>query len=107
VKLRDRDDQLTLLAFPRGRSESRVYRSERLRSLERAASWELAVRGKPRRTYMLQASLATLEQPFTPCAVEWNGRPLPPGDWSYDAGTQVFRARFAGQRGRLVVRGGC
>jgi len=38
--------------------------------------------------------------------VDWNGRPLPPGDWSYDAGTQVLRARFAGQRGRLVVRGG-
>jgi alpha-glucosidase len=107
VKLRDRDDQLALLAFPRGRSESRVYRSERLRSIERAGGWELAVRGKPRRTYTLQASLATLEQPFVPCAVEWNGRVLASGEWAYDAGTQVLRTRFTGRRGRLVVRGGC
>ncbi|MCW5890414.1 MAG: glycoside hydrolase family 31 protein [bacterium] len=108
VRLRDRRDRMALLAFPRGASEARmVERVERLRSLERADGWELAVRGRRRRTYALQASLATLERPFAPCAVEWNGTRLPESAWSFDAATRVLRAEFRGVRGRLVVRVGC
>lgn len=106
VKLRDRDDRLELLAFPRGRSETRLAGSERLRATERPGSWELAVRTKTRRRVGLQASLATLEQPFVPRTVTWNGRPLPDDAWSWDAATRVLRARFEGRRGRLRVEAG-
>ncbi len=107
VKLADRIDRMELLAFPRGRSEARLAGSERLRAVEGPGSWELAVRTKKRRTFGIQASLATLEQPFVPCTVTWNGRPLPDEDWSWDADTQVLRARFEGRRGRLRVQAGC
>jgi alpha-glucosidase (family GH31 glycosyl hydrolase) len=102
VRLRDRADRLVLLALPRGTSTSAMFgEREALRSAERAAGWTLAVRGRRRRTYTLDASLATLDRPFTPCRVTWSGGEIV---WSYDAGTAVLRARFAGRRGRLVVR---
>jgi alpha-glucosidase (family GH31 glycosyl hydrolase) len=107
VKLADRDDRMELLAFPRGRSEMRLAGSETLRGVESSGRWELAVRTKKRRTFGMQASLATLEHPFLPCTVTWNGRALADGDWSYDADTQVLRARFEGRRGRLQVEAGC
>jgi len=104
VRLRDRQDRLALLAFPRGETDARMFSDrERLRSSERDGGWELSVRGHRGRTYDLQASLATLERPFVPCAVEWNDRALPPDAWTYDATTAVLRVRFEGRRGRLRV----
>jgi alpha-glucosidase (family GH31 glycosyl hydrolase) len=104
VHLRDRTDRLVLLAFPRGAREARMYSDrERLRSVEGDGVWTLAVRGKRARTYDLQASLATLEHPFAPCTVAWNGRPLAADAWTYDAATGVLRARFDGRKGRLRV----
>jgi hypothetical protein len=106
VRFADRRDRLELLAFPRGDTVARMFAGgEGVRSSERAGGWELSIRGKLQRTYGLQASLATLERPFAPCAVEWNGRPLPPSAWQWDGGTQVLRAEFTGARGRLRVRG--
>ena len=107
VKLADRQDRLAVLAFPRGSSSARVLRAEWLRSVEHDGRWELAVRAKRVREYHLQASLATLERPFVPCAVEWRGRPLPDDAWDYDPVTAVLRAEFRGRRSRLVVRERC
>jgi alpha-glucosidase (family GH31 glycosyl hydrolase) len=107
VRLADRTGELELLAFPRGQSESRAYRRERLASIEGDRTWQLVVRRARVRTWRLQASLATLARPIVPCAVEWAGRELPRGDWSYDANEQTLRAIFRGGHGRLVVRGGC
>jgi alpha-glucosidase (family GH31 glycosyl hydrolase) len=104
VKLRDREKQVVLLAFPRGRTEAAFYRQGRLRSRERPGRWELTVDGRRRRAYDLHASLATLAQPFVPCAVEWKGRRLRTSEWQYDAATRVLRARFTGKTGRLVAR---
>jgi len=107
VRLADRLDQLALLAFPRGRSQSRAYRHERLTSIEGDRRWTLVLHGAPARTWTLQASLATLEHPFEPCAVEFAGEPLAAEDWSYDAATGVLRATWQGPSGSLLVRGDC
>ena len=105
VRLADRSRDVVLLAFPRGESEARLFSTrERLRSAESSGTWELAIEGRLRRTWDLQASLSTLEQPFTPCTVEWNGKPLAPADWSYDDAGKVLRTTVTGRRGRLVVR---
>lgn len=105
VSLRDRERQTVLLAFPRGESRAGMYGPrEGLESREGDGLWELAVRGRRRRTYEVAASLATMRQPFEPCAVEWRGRPLDAGAWSYDAPTGVLRATFTGRAGSLVAR---
>jgi alpha-glucosidase (family GH31 glycosyl hydrolase) len=102
VGLDDREDQVALLAFPRGRTEAGMFSGrERLRSVEGGGVWELAVRGARRRRYTLQASLATLEMPFVPCRVDLAGRDL--DTWAYDDATGVLRAEFEGRTGRLRV----
>jgi hypothetical protein len=65
------------------------------------------VRGRGVREWVVQASLATLEQPFAACAVRWRGKPLADEDWSYDAETGVLRVTLRGKRGRLQVAGDC
>lgn len=108
VGLRDRRTRMALLAFPRGRTTAAFHRTERVRSIERPGVWELSLRAARRRTYAVQASLATLERPFAPCTVTWNGRRLPDTAWQYDTATRVLRVTFTGTRGRLVARGaGC
>jgi alpha-glucosidase (family GH31 glycosyl hydrolase) len=107
VRLADRLDQLELLAVPRGTSTARAFRVERLTSIEGDRRWELELRGVRARTWKLQASLATLERPFVPCAVEFAGQPIPAGDWSFDQATEVLRVTWQGQNGRLVARGDC
>ena len=107
VRLADRLDQLTLLAFPRGQSTARAFRRERLTSIEGDRQWQLVLRGVRARTWTLQASMLTLEQPFAPCAVEFDNQPLAAGEWSYDAATGVLRATWQGGSGRLIVRGDC
>ena len=104
VRLRDRRRRMELIALPRGRSQSRMYERERLSSIEGARGWRLKVSGSSRRTYRLQASLATLRRPFRPCAVALAGRPLPRRAWSYRRATGVLKARFAAKRGTLAVR---
>ena len=107
VRFADRLDQLELIAFPRGTSDARAFRRERLTSMEGDGTWELVLRGGPPRTWRLQALLSALEHPFTPCAVELDGAPLPTSDWSFDPAKQVLRATFRSGPGRLVVRGIC
>lgn len=101
VRLADRLDQLQLIVFPRGTSSARAFRGERYQSIEGDQRWELALDGNRTRTWTLQASLATLNRPFTASSVEFAGAPV--ADWSFDDATKVLRATFVGQRGRLVV----
>jgi len=105
VRLADRSRDVVLLAFPRGESEARLFSSkERVRSRETSGAWELLIEARAKRTWSVQAALSTLEQPFTPCAVEWNGKPLAATDWSYDDAARLLRTSVTGRRGRLVVR---
>jgi hypothetical protein len=83
---------------------SRFGKGEKLRSRERDGEWTLAVRGKLRRSYRLDASLATLREPFRPCEVAVDGRELPRARWSYDRGSGVLRVRFGGRNPLLSVR---
>jgi hypothetical protein len=67
--------------------------------------WRLELTGSPGQGYRVQASLATLRRPFDVCGVTQDGRPLD-GGWSYDAASQVLRARAraAGPSTVLVAR---
>ena len=128
VRLADRRDRLHLLAFPRGRSESAIGVGERALSVEgsvrrrrgsakprgvRPRRWRLVIDGARRRTYRLEASLATLRRPFRPCAVTLNGRRVKRGaaarrrgrGWTHWGGSRVLRATFRARRATLVVRG--
>ncbi len=104
VRLADRRGERRLLAFPRGDSTARVPEGT-LASRERPGAWELAI-DAPAARWSIVASLATLERPFAPCAVEWSGRTLDPALWSYDEATGALRAEVAGT-GVLRVRGAC
>jgi hypothetical protein len=73
-------------------------------STERAGAWTLEIRDDVRRSYAVQASLATLNRPFVPCTVTLDGRPLARAAWSYAAGDQTLRAELATRNGRLEVR---
>ena len=107
VHLSDRRDRLRLLAFPRGRSSATAGAGQRLRSVEGARRWTLAVSSKRLTRYRLQASLRTLSKPFTPCAVSVGSRALPKRAWRFDSRTGVLRVGFAARSSRLVVRGRC
>jgi hypothetical protein len=98
---------MRLLAFPRGRSRAEIGPGETVRSVERAGAWRLTVRGKRARRYSLQASLATLNRPFRPCAVTLQGRPLPRRAWSYDRPTRVLRTKVTLRSGAVVARRTC
>jgi alpha-D-xyloside xylohydrolase len=97
----ERRERLRLLAFPRGDSSAPFYDDGTVRSHEGRGSWTLRIRGDRRRRYRLEAVLRTLRDPFRPCAVSVDGRPLAPRRWSLDRG--VLKARFDGSRARLVV----
>jgi alpha-D-xyloside xylohydrolase len=103
VRLADRRGAMQLLAFPRGRSAAAMgARRERIASVEGEHEWRLTIRGKRARRYTLQASLATLRQPFTARALTVAGRPL--RGWRYDRRSGVLRATFRLRSGTLVVR---
>jgi alpha-glucosidase (family GH31 glycosyl hydrolase) len=107
VRLADRDDEVRLLAFPRGDSTGRFGRRGRYRVSEAPGGLRLTLRGDRRSTWMLQASLRTLEAPFEPCAVQANRRTLPADRWSFDPATGVLRVRVEGRGVRLDVRAAC
>ncbi len=103
VKLADRRDRMTLLAFPRGRSKAGFNEDELLSSREHRDGWALRVRGARRRVYELQASLTTLRRKLRPCRVTLNGRKLRRRAWRYDGRSRLLRVRFRTRRGRLVA----
>ncbi len=105
VHLRDRTDTVHVLAFPRGDGARRFGRRGRFRSVEGRQRWDLHVRGGGAWTFHVQASLATLRSPFTPCALRWRGRRLADERWSHDAAIGALRVSLRGRRGRLTVMG--
>ena len=102
VPLSRRRGRLDLLAVPRGRWRGSFHRGEALVSRARGRRWDLTVRGKRRRRYAVQASLATLRRPFKPCRVTVGRRSRP---FRYSVRTRVLRTSFAVRRGTLTVRG--
>jgi alpha-D-xyloside xylohydrolase len=101
VSLRERRDRRVLLAFPRGRSSAR-HDGGSLRSRELERGWALSFRGSRRQRWTIEASLATLQRPFRPCAVAAAGGRL--ANWSFDRRTRVLRATLTTRGGRLVAR---
>jgi alpha-glucosidase (family GH31 glycosyl hydrolase) len=106
VTLAERRRSLRLLAFPRARSAARIYRDERLTSVESGERWRLKIDGRIRRAYALEASFAAMRHPFVPCRVTLDGRELSPRRWSFDPRAELLEARFRGRRPELVASGG-
>jgi len=90
VKLGDRDYKRELIAFPRGTSRARFETGGRLASNEADGTWRLAIRDLRKRTWSVQASLASLKNPFTVRCVRVNGRKLPAGAWTFFARGRVL-----------------
>jgi alpha-glucosidase (family GH31 glycosyl hydrolase) len=132
VNVGERDGIVELLAFPRGESRAELPRGEVVTSAEvpprkikpkklkrkrkakrrRAkvvpGGWELRIAGSPGHDYRVEASLADLQRPFTPCGVMLGKKWLKPGAWSYDPGAATLRTSFkrAGSA-RLLVTDRC
>ena len=112
VRLRDREDRLRLLAWPRGRTTASLGVAgvgERVLSNETGEGWVLEIRGLERRTYDIQAALGSLRGGgFRPCAVRNDARgPTPIEEWSYDEPTGVLAMRLDARNARVVVRRSC
>jgi alpha-glucosidase len=103
VRAADRADRLRILAFPRGTSSARFYTDDSLHSTEAAGEWRLQINGTRTRTVEVEASLATLQQPFTPCSVTVSGGELL--EWNHTAASRVFYARLRVGNGVLTARG--
>jgi alpha-glucosidase (family GH31 glycosyl hydrolase) len=107
TSLRDRKHHLELIAFPRGRSASRFLGQERLLSRELRGKWRLKIKGKLRRHYTIEASLATLRRPFEPQCVTATGEPLSRKRWSYSTRRRLLRLDVRAKRANIVIRARC
>ncbi len=112
VRLRDRDDRLRLMAWPRGRTTASLGVAgvgERVLSTETGEGWTLEIRGLQRRTYDVQAALGSLRGGgFRPCSVLNDARgPTPIEEWSYDGATGVLAMTLDARNARVVVRRSC
>jgi alpha-glucosidase (family GH31 glycosyl hydrolase) len=96
VHLSDREDQLTLLAFPRGRWSGRMFENERLSSTVENGTWKLRVSGSRRRAYTVEAALRTIGSKFRPCKVRG-------ARWSYRRSAGILRMSFRARRATVVV----
>ena len=113
VRLRDRDDRLRLLAWPRGRTTARARRRGSRgagRSRPRPAGagcWRSEGSTGARTT--IQAALGSLRGgAFRPCAVRtMPAARRPVEDWSYDEATGVLEIRLDARNARVVVRRSC
>jgi hypothetical protein len=101
VRLRDRQNRMDLLAFPRGKSFARLGDKGSLRSVETRGRWALKLRGARTRRYTIQASLATLRRPFTPCAVTVANKRV---RFRYDRRKRVLRTQAKLRDGVVAVR---
>ncbi len=109
TRLADRRGEMALLAFPRGNTTQAFGDGgESILSREGTRRWTLHVKGKRARNYSVQATLSSLEKPFTPCAVRVGlKRFLPRKDWSYDRSTGVLRFTARVTKARVNVLGKC
>jgi sulfoquinovosidase len=105
VRLDDRDDQLYLLAFPRGTTGGKFFAGAAYTSTESAGRWTLSIDDSTARTVHLQAALDALQQPFTPCSVNTGGSAVDPSAWHFDPATHVLAIRYASSAGALEVEG--
>ncbi|MBA2506314.1 MAG: glycoside hydrolase family 31 protein [Thermoleophilaceae bacterium] len=107
VTLADREDQLVLNAFPRGRWTGAFGEDGQLASVEgrsrKRRRWVLIVRSPERRKFTVRAALGTLARPFKPRAVLVGKKRLKRGAWSYDARERVLTVTFTAARGSLRV----
>jgi alpha-glucosidase (family GH31 glycosyl hydrolase) len=101
IRLKDREGQLHLLAFPRGESVGAFYTTGTYTSSEDNATWSLSLEDEMPRQVHLQASLRTLAEPFDPCLVTVGGTELDPDQWNYDASSGVLSAAFMSDAGAL------
>lgn len=102
VNLSDRPG-VRVLAFPRGASTGRFFEAGSYASEELPGAWSLVLEDDQERPVHLQASLATLEQPFAPCAVTLDGSAIPEADWSYDDDTGVLSVQYQSDGSELLV----
>ncbi|HWN69202.1 MAG TPA: hypothetical protein VNM90_16295, partial [Haliangium sp.] len=102
VHLADRNE-VRVMAFPRGTSQGRFFAAGSYTSQERPKAWSLVLAGDAQRSVRLQASLATLAEPFEACSVTLGGNALPETDWSYDAATDVLTVQYQNDGGELLV----
>jgi alpha-glucosidase (family GH31 glycosyl hydrolase) len=102
VSLRELRGRRVMLAFPRGSSSMQLKGGGILRSREGRGEWRLAIRTRHSHRWTIEASMATLERPFRPCAVESTGGRL--RRWRFDRRTRVLRAVISARRGGLVAR---
>jgi alpha-glucosidase len=103
VRLRDREDRLAILAWPRDATSAEVGTGGRLVSREGRRRWTLSAPAG--RHVDLQASLGALRRPFTPCRLRVGRRTLSRRAWTYDPTARVLRARYRARRAALVVAG--
>ncbi len=103
----ERKDELVVLAFPRGKSSTRLYWNERIRSRERPQGWALRIQGDRKRAYRIHASLKTLKHSFAPCGVSVGGEPLARTDWDYAQRTGVLTVEVRARSPRTVARNRC
>ncbi|MEO6627364.1 MAG: TIM-barrel domain-containing protein [Aquihabitans sp.] len=101
VRLRDRDEQRTLLAFPGTDWSGPLGPGETMRSTSTKTDWTLAIDGANARTYELQASMIGLGAGFKPCKVSVHDKPI---EFRFDDTTGVLRSSVAmGASGSITV----
>jgi alpha-glucosidase (family GH31 glycosyl hydrolase) len=108
VRLRDRDDRMRLLAWPRGRrtvslgGTDGTGQRETATSEETSRAWTLQIRGRRTRLYEIEAALGSLHGGrFRPCSVRVGAqRPR----WRYDPDSGVFEMRLRARNARVEAR---
>ena len=105
VHMSDRLDELHVLAFPRGSSGGTFFAASSFESVESANVWALTIPDTQPRTIYLEATLAALEEPFEPCAIELGDTPLAMTEWGYDSETSVLSVRYRNEGEALQVFG--
>jgi len=93
VRLADRANRLTLLAWPHGGGSAALGAAGagRVSTGEARGRWTLRFSQPRARRIALQASLRTLNRRITPRCIRVDGRVLPRSAWSYDVATGVLR----------------
>ena len=87
VRLADRPDERTLLAFPDGDWSGPLGPGETMTATATPDEWTLTLDAATARTYTIEASLVGLGDDFVPCSVTVDGSE---SDFTFDATTRVL-----------------